>query len=48
VVITILNAKKDVVFSYTCKKQSQDMDASAALATSVAECLAKHWKDNLH
>lgn len=49
VVMTIVNAKtKDVVFSYTCKKQSQYMDASSALATSVAECLAKHWKDNLH
>jgi hypothetical protein len=48
VVMTIVNAKKDVVFSYTCKKQSQNLDASAALATSVAECLAKHWKENLH
>jgi hypothetical protein len=48
VVMTIVNAKKDVVFSYTCKKQSQNMGASSALATSVAECLAKHWKDNLH
>jgi hypothetical protein len=49
VVMTIVDAKsKDVVFSYTCKKQSQYTDASSALATSVAECLAKHWKDNLH
>jgi hypothetical protein len=48
VVMTIINTKtKDVVFSYTCRKQSQYMDASSALATSVAECLAKHWKDNL-
>jgi hypothetical protein len=48
VVMTIVNAKtKDVVFSYTCRKQSQYMDASSALATSVAECLAKHWKDSL-
>lgn len=46
VVMTIVNAKtKDVVFSYTCRKQSQNMDAANALATSVAECLAKHWKD---
>jgi hypothetical protein len=44
--MTILNAKKDVVFSYTRKKQSQDMDASAALATSVAEWMAKRSKDN--
>jgi hypothetical protein len=49
VAMTIINAKsKDVVFSYTCKKQSQYMDASSDLATSVAECLAKHWKENLH
>jgi hypothetical protein len=48
VVMTIVNAKtKDVTFSYTCKKQSQYMDQSSALATSVAECLAKHWKDSL-
>ncbi|HXY50298.1 MAG TPA: hypothetical protein VEI01_12660 [Terriglobales bacterium] len=49
VALTIIDAKsKDVVFSYTCKKQSQYMDASSALATSVAECLAKHWKESLH
>lgn len=48
VAMTIVDTKsKDVVFSYTCKKQSQNMDASSALATSVAECLAKHWKENL-
>jgi hypothetical protein len=48
VVMTIVNAKtKDVTFSYTCRKQSQNIDASSALATSVAECLAKHWKDSL-
>ena len=39
---------KDVVFSYTCQKQSQYQNASSALNTSVAECLAKHWKDSLH
>lgn len=49
VVMTIVNSKtKDVTFSYTCKKTSQYMDDSSSLATSVAECLAKHWKDNLH
>jgi len=46
--MSIVDTKtKDVVFSYTCKKTSQNMGASSALATSVAECLAKHWKDNL-
>jgi hypothetical protein len=48
VILTIVDAKKDVVFNYTCKKQSNNMGASSALATSVAECLAKHWNDNLH
>ena len=48
VIMTIVNANKDVVFNYTCKKQSNYMDESSNLATSVAECLAKHWKDNLH
>jgi hypothetical protein len=48
VVMTIVNAKtKDIVFSYTCRKQSQNMDAASALASSVAECLAKHWKDTM-
>ena len=47
VIMIILNSKKDVVFSYTCKKQSQHMDANT-LSTSVAECLAKHWKEHLH
>jgi len=48
VVMTIVNAKtKNVVFSYTCRKQSQNMDAASALASSVAECLAKHWKDTM-
>jgi hypothetical protein len=46
--MTIVDAKKDVVFNYTCKKQSNYMDASSELATSVAECLAKHWKSSLH
>ena len=47
VVMTIVDAhSKDVAFSYTCRKVSQNMGASSALATSVAECLAKHWKDS--
>jgi len=49
VVMTIVDARsKDVVFSYTCRKVSQNMGASSALASSVAECLAKHWKDSIH
>jgi hypothetical protein len=49
VVMTVVDAKsKDVVFSYTCSKSSQYQNRSSALSTSVAECLAKHWKDNLH
>lgn len=35
---------KDVVFSYTCKKYSQN---SGDPTKSVAECLAKHWKDQM-
>ena len=47
VVMTIVDThSKDVVFSYTCWKVSQNMGASSGLATSVAECLAKHWKDS--
>jgi GH15 family glucan-1,4-alpha-glucosidase len=42
------NKSKDVVFSYTCSKISQYSNASSALASSVAECLAKHWKDSIH
>jgi hypothetical protein len=35
---------KNVVFSYTCKKYSQgSMDSTK----SVAECLAKHWKNQM-
>lgn len=49
VVMTIVDAKtQDVVFSYTCSKTSQYQNNSSALSTSVAECLAKHWKDKLH
>lgn len=48
VVLSVIDAKsKSVVFSYTCKKSSRYIGASSELATSVAECLAKHWKDNL-
>jgi hypothetical protein len=47
--MSIIDTKsKDVVFSYTCSKMSQYSNASSALATSVAECLAKHWKDSFH
>ena len=35
---------KNVAFSYTCKKFSQNSNDPAK---SVAECLAKHWKDKL-
>jgi hypothetical protein len=48
VIMTIVNANNDVIFNYTCKKQTDYMDASSNLATSVAECLAKHWKDKLN
>jgi hypothetical protein len=49
VTMTVVNTKtQDVVFSYTCSKQSQWADRSWALMTSVAECLAKHWGQNLH
>lgn len=46
--MSIVNAKsKDVVFSYTCKKYNQYSGADQRMASSVAECLAKHWKSNL-
>lgn len=38
------NHSKDVVFSYTCKKRSNQGDS---MTTSVAECLAKHWKQHM-
>lgn len=39
--MTVVDSKtKDVVFSYTCQKNGGHMQ-------SVAECLAKHWKDQL-
>lgn len=38
---------KDVVFSYTCRKPNRFSGDDPSTATSVAECLAKHWKDKL-
>ena len=35
---------KNIIFSYTCKKYSQN---SSDPAKSVAECLAKHWKSQM-
>ena len=43
--IQIVDAhSKNVVFSYTCKKYSQN---SGDPTKSVAECLAKHWKNQM-
>lgn len=36
----------DVTFSYTCRKYNK-YGGDATRADSVAECLAKHWKDKL-
>lgn len=38
------NHSKNVVFSYTCKKGN---NAGDSMTTSVAECLAKHWKQQM-
>lgn len=38
------NHSKNIVFSYTCKKYNQN---SGDPTKSVAECLAKHWKDQM-
>jgi hypothetical protein len=38
------NQSKNIVFSYTCKKYSQN---SGDPTKSVAECLAKHWKSQM-
>lgn len=35
---------KNVVFSYTCKKRNAEGES---MTTSVAECLAKHWKQHM-
>ncbi|HEY3990008.1 MAG TPA: hypothetical protein VGM02_11970 [Acidobacteriaceae bacterium] len=46
--MTVVDDKsKDVVFSYTCRKYDQYTSADAQRASSVAECLAKHWKSKL-
>ncbi|MGI8771972.1 MAG: hypothetical protein ACR2JE_11095 [Acidobacteriaceae bacterium] len=45
VTMQVVNAQtKDITFSYTCKKESQN---SSDPSKSVAECLAKHWKKKL-
>lgn len=41
------NKSKDVTFSYTCKKNDRYTIVDAQKPTSVAECLAKHWKNKL-
>jgi len=39
--MTVIDSKsKDMVFSYTCQKGGGRLE-------SVAQCLAKHWKDQL-
>jgi hypothetical protein len=39
--MTVVNSKtKEMVFSYTCQK-------GGGRAQAVAECLAKHWKEQL-
>jgi hypothetical protein len=38
------NHSKNVIFSYTCKKGNNQGDS---MTTSVAECLAKHWKQQM-
>jgi hypothetical protein len=46
--MSIIDVKsKDVAFSYTCKKYNQYTGKDSHMATSVAECLAKHWKNKL-
>ncbi len=40
------NQTKDVSYSYTCKKYNQYSGSDSRMASSVAECLAKHWKSN--
>ncbi|HLH04715.1 MAG TPA: hypothetical protein VKX25_18255 [Bryobacteraceae bacterium] len=41
------NKSKDVMFSYTCRKRNAMNPSETDMANSVAECLAKHWKDKL-
>lgn len=38
---------QDVVFSYTCKKPTNYAGDDNSRGSSVAECLAKHWKNKL-
>ena len=46
--MTVIDVKsKDVTFSYTCKKYDQYTSRDSQRASSVAECLAKHWKSKL-
>jgi hypothetical protein len=46
--MTVIDVKsKDVTFSYTCKKYDQYSARDSQRASSVAECLAKHWKSKL-
>jgi hypothetical protein len=47
-VLVVDSKSKDQVFSYTCKKYNAYSGKDSRMASSVAECLAKHWKDKLH
>lgn len=49
VTISVVDVRsKDVVFSYTCRKPNRYSGDDPSTITSVAECLAKHWKNSLH
>jgi hypothetical protein len=48
VTMSIIDVKsKNVVFSYTCRKPNRYSGDDPSTITSVAECLAKHWKNSL-
>jgi hypothetical protein len=48
VTMSIMDIKsKDIVFTYTCRKSSRYNGDSPSTTASVAECLAKHWKNSL-
>jgi hypothetical protein len=48
VTMSIIDVKsKDVAFSYTCRKPNRYSGNDPSTINSVAECLAKHWKDSL-
>jgi len=48
VTMSIIDVKsKDVIFSYTCRKSNRYSGNDPSTITSVAECLAKHWKKSL-